>query len=306
MPHASDPYPTRLHRPAAPVPRLEPAVRGRRSDGPLDDADLERFERDGFLVLEGFFPDREMRRFLDDLDAYATDPGLADYPGVIREPDSGSIRSIFAIHEMSARFDALVRDRRLLGIATQVLGSEVYIHQSRINRKPAFRGRGFDWHSDFETWHAEDGMPRMRCVSISVTLTENHESNGPLMLVPGSHRTFYPTVGATPPQYWETSLKRQNVGVPEPADLARAIERGGLVRAEGGPGTVVVFDCNTLHASADNLSPAPRCNLFFVYNSVENAMQRPFAAPAPRPAWLAARQAAPVLSAHRRAGTRAA
>ena len=213
--------------------------------------------------------------------------------GPARSPSRTRTRS--GIHTLSARFDALTRDARLLDLSRQLLGSDVYIHQSRLNRKPAFRGRGFDWHSDFETWHAEDGMPAMRCVSISVSLSENHDSNGPLMLIPGSHGTFYPTVGATPERYWETSLKRQKVGVPDVAELAEAARARAPVPAHGGPGTVVVFDCNTLHASSDNLSPVPRSNLFFVYNSVENLLRTPYAAAAPRPEWLASRERVAVL-----------
>ncbi|NBC23693.1 MAG: hypothetical protein GVY21_09480 [Gammaproteobacteria bacterium] len=207
---------------------------------------MARFERDGFLVLEDFFRRDEVRAFLDDLEAYRRDPGMLARPEVVTEQDSDLIRSIFGIHRLSARFDALARDSRLLDIAGQLLGSDVYVHQSRINRKPAFRGRGFDWHSDFETWHAEDGMPAMRCFSISVSLTGNNDTNGPLLLVPGSHCTFYPTVGATPERYWETSLKHQQVGVPEIADLVEATRQGGIVTARGGPGTVTLFECNTL------------------------------------------------------------
>lgn len=62
---------------------------------------------------------------------------------------------------------------RLLDIAQFLLDDEVYIHQSRLNYKPGFRGKEFYWHSDFETWHVEDGMPRLRALSISITLTEN-------------------------------------------------------------------------------------------------------------------------------------
>lgn len=290
MPIASDPYPTRLHQTRAPIPRREPTVYdpGDRQ-GPLDAAALERFEQDGFLVLENYLSRGTLRPFLDDLEVYARDPDLRQRQEVITEPDSGGIRSIFGVHRLSARVDALTRDPRLLDLAVQILGSDVYVHQSRLNRKPAFRGRGFDWHSDFETWHAEDGMPQMRCISISVSLTENAGLNGPLLLIPGSHQTFLPTLGATPEHYWETSLRRQKVGVPELDDLHRAARAGGVVPVSGGPGTVTVFDCNTLHASSDNLSPLPRANLFFVYNSVENRLRAPFAAPAPRPQWLAAR-----------------
>ncbi len=288
-----DPYPTRLSERRSPIPRRDPVIHatGReRREGPLGAEALARFERDGFLVLENFFRPREVRAFLDDLEAYRHDAELLGRPEVITEADSNVIRSIFGIHRLSARFDALTRDSRLLDMAGQLLGSDVYIHQSRLNRKPAFRGRGFDWHSDFETWHAEDGMPRMRCVSISVSLTENNDVNGPLMLVPGSHTTFYPTLGATPDRYWETSLKRQQVGVPELPDLEAATRDRGVITARGGPGTVILFECNTLHASSDNLSPYPRSNLFFVYNSVENRLQAPFAAPEPRPEWVATRE----------------
>ncbi len=77
-----------------------------------------------------------------------------------------------------------------MGRARQILGSDVYVHQSRINVKPGFGATGFYWHSDFETWHAEDGLPNMRTVSVSIALTENFDTNGGLMIMPGSHKSF--------------------------------------------------------------------------------------------------------------------
>src|SRR3546814_3200003 len=56
----------------------------------------------------------------------------------------------------------LAADERLAGVARFLLDDTVYIHQSRLNYKPGFQGKEFYWHSDFETWHVEDGMPRMR------------------------------------------------------------------------------------------------------------------------------------------------
>ena len=44
----------------------------------------------------------------------------------------------------------------------------------------------------------EDGMPRMRAVSCSVSLSGNNEYNGPLMLIPESHQQFIACVGKTP------------------------------------------------------------------------------------------------------------
>ncbi|MEQ8859548.1 MAG: phytanoyl-CoA dioxygenase family protein [Pseudomonadales bacterium] len=112
-----------------------------RRDGPLSEHQLARFERDGFLVLHGFFKPHEVRAFLDDLEAYRHDAQLLRRPQVITEADSDQIRSIFGIHRLSARFDTLTRDARLLDLAGQLPGSDVYIHQSRLNCKPAFCGR---------------------------------------------------------------------------------------------------------------------------------------------------------------------
>src|SRR5690606_11217608 len=126
-------------------------------------------------------------------------------------------RSIFNIHALDAHFNNLVRHERLLSIARFILNDEVYIHQSRLNFKPAFYGKEFYWHSDFETWHMEDGMPRMRALSMSITLTHNVEQNGPLLLIPGSHKTYVACAGKTPNNHYQQSLIRQQYGIPDSA-----------------------------------------------------------------------------------------
>lgn len=190
------------------------------------------------------------------------------------------------MHELSERFDRLTRDPEILDMVHQLLGSEAYIHQSRINFKPGFHGKGFDWHSDFETWHTEDGMPRMRAVSFSIALTDNTPFNGPLMLIPGSHKKFVPCVGRTPEDNYQHSLKKQELGVPNDRDLAKMADAGGIKAPTGPAGSLIIFECNTLHASNANMSPWPRSNLFFVFNSVENQLVEPFCGNKPRPDFL--------------------
>ena len=286
----TDIYPTRLDAPAEPIARCCPVVHGERPAGPLDQARLERFERDGFLWFEGFLGREEVTPFFDELNALEQDPALNGDERLVRDPKSGAVRSVFAMHELSQRFAQLFGQPRLLDMIRQLLGSEVYIHQSRINDKAGFEGSGFEWHSDFETWHAEDGMPRMRAISASLMLTDNLEFNGPLMLVPGSHRQFIPTVGRTPSNHWQASLKSQRFGVPDQYMLGKVINRHGIQAPKGPAGSLLLFDCNTLHASNANLSPWPRANLFCVYNSVDNALVAPFGADQPRPEYLASRR----------------
>ena len=237
-------------------------------------------------MFNNFLDADTVKRFRDDLRAYENDDSILRSEGTITEPGKQEIRSVFGIHELSDRFDRLTRDPRILDMVHQLLGSEAYIHQSRINFKPGFHGKGFDWHSDFETWHAEDGMPRMRAVSFSIALTDNTPFNGPLMLIPGSHKTFVPCVGRTPEDNYQSSLKKQELGVPNHQDLQKMADQYGIQAPTGPAGSLIIFECNTLHASNANMSPWPRSNLFFVYNSVENQLQQPFCGNKPRPEFL--------------------
>lgn len=288
-----DCYPTRSGATKEMFPRQDPVIHSRnqrRWEGPLAEDTLANYERDGFLWFEGFFSQERVQPFIDDLQDMAKDKKLLDSEKVITDPESGEIRSVFAMHELSERFSHLTRDPRILGMVRQLLGGDAYIHQSRINDKFGFQGSGFNWHSDFETWHSEDGMPRMRAISASLMLTDNNEFNGPLMLIPGSHQYFVPAVQQTPEDNWKDSLKAQRIGVPEQKDLQWLANRGTIVAPKGPAGSLLLFECNTLHASNKNLSPWPRSNLFFVYNSVENQLEQPYCGNPPRPEFLAARE----------------
>ena len=286
-----DIYPTRTREHVDMFPRLDPVIYGNADQGPLSREQVERYDRDGFLFFDGWLDDDAVRVFREELRRLSDNPTVRNSEGVITEPGSDEVRSIFAVHRRSRIFDRLSRHPQLLGMARQLLGSDVYVHQSRINYKPGFRGKGFAWHSDFETWHAEDGMPHMRAVSASIILTDNHLFNGPLMLIPGSHKVFIPCAGETPDDKYRTSLKKQELGVPDEDSLARLINEAGGIRAPTGPsGSLLLFECNTLHGSNANMSPDPRSNVFFVYNSVHNLPRHPYRVSRPRPDFLGERE----------------
>jgi ectoine hydroxylase len=288
----TDAYPSRHSATPELLPRHDPvAYRGWMPGAPLAAEQVERFDRDGYLVLEDIFTDAEVAALQRETGRLLADPDALEEETLITEPGAREIRSIFAIHRQNAMMHRLAADERLAGVARFLLGDEVYIHQSRLNYKPGFRGKEFYWHSDFETWHTEDGMPRMRALSMSVLLAENTPHNGPLMLIPGSHRLFVSCVGRAPEDHYKMSLKRQEFGVPDEDTLAELAHEHGIVAPVGKPGTVILFDCNTMHGSNGNITPFPRANAFMVYNAVSNRLQKPFAADAPRPEFIAARDA---------------
>lgn len=291
-----DMYSSRVGRDAALIARCDPVVygEGRYADA-LSADQLASYEQRGFLIMENLFDADEVAALLQEAARLEHDPAVREGEEVIREPDGPELRSIFRVHEIGRLLADLPRDPRLLDVARQVLGSEVYIHQSRVNMKPALHGKEFYWHSDFETWHVEDGMPAMRALSCTVLLTDNTPWNGPLMLIPGSHRQFVSCIGETPEENYRTSLRRQEIGVPDPVSLRLLADQGGIESVVAPAGSVVFFDCNTLHGSAGNLSPWPRSNVFMVYNSVENQLVEPFHGMDMRPEHIAARGGASPL-----------
>lgn len=305
MLQAIDQYPSRRREDISPFPRNEPVIHGRdwqscrSSDGPLTTHQMESYEEKGFLWMERFFSQEWIEPFFKELKEIARSEKLRKRREVIMDTQGDEVKSVFAMHTLSKRFAEIFSHPDLLSVVQQLIGSDVYIHQSRINYKSGFQGSGFEWHSDFETWHTEDGMPRMRAVSASIMLTDNNPFNGPLMLIPGSHKLFVPCQGATPDNNWQQSLKTQKVGSPSEEIIGQLAEENGIEAPTGPAGSLLLFECNTLHASNRNMSPWPRANLFCVYNSVENRLERPFSGKDPRPDFLGARENTRALRAIR-------
>ncbi len=293
---ARDPYWSRTEAEWEIAERQDPVIWGDAAQGPLSAAQVRSFRDEGYLVMPRLFSPSEVSRLLSEAHGLAAEPSVRSSEATVLEPDSDAVRSIFRVHRASRTFDELASDARLSGVARQILGSDVYVHQSRINFKRGFDGREFHFHSDFETWHVEDGMPRMRALSASLLLTDNTPLNGPLLLVPRSHLSYVRCVGRTPDEHYKQSLRAQRYGVPDVQALSQLVDEGGLIQATGPAGSVVFFDCNLMHGSAGNLSPFARHNIFVVFNSVENRLTAPFAPLSARPDFLSERSPVPLAS----------
>ena len=282
----TDLYPTRSGESTEVLPRTGPIVFGSPDDGPLTATELKHYEDTGYLTIDQLVSPEELALFTEELHRLSQDPEVKADEATVVEAKSDEVRSIFNIHRTNEIFKKIANDPRLVDRARQILGSDVYIHQSRINYKPGFVGKEFSWHSDFETWHAEDGMPAPRAVSLSLSLTDNYSFNGPLMIMPGSHKRYISCVGGTPEDNYRKSLVMQGAGTPDRQTLSDFADEYGIDVLEGAAGGAIMFDSNCMHASNGNVTPYSRSNIFIVYNSVENACGEPFAAPKPRPEFV--------------------
>ncbi|HYU30530.1 MAG TPA: phytanoyl-CoA dioxygenase family protein [Thermoanaerobaculia bacterium] len=193
----------------------------------------------------------------------------------------------------------VTRHPRLVEPAMQILGSPVYVYQFKVNAKIAFLGDVWEWHQDYIFWRQEDGVRAPDLVTISIFLDEVTEFNGPLLMVPESHKTgvIEPqrTVGV-PQGYegspdWVANLTADLKYSVDKASLTRLVDRTGIVAPKGRAGSVLFFHPNTVHGSVPNLSPYDRRIVLITYNRVDNL---PAVQENPRPEFLVSRDSTPI------------
>ena len=185
-------------------------------------------------------------------------------PEVIRESNGITVRSLMNVHRFCPDIDTLVRHPSIIGPVEQLLGSPAYIFQCILNLKRPFTGDVWQWHQDLPTYLHDDGVPGDRMVNVLVFLEEVSSLNGPLMIIPGSHRSaaHHREVDSTTTSYPIRALDHETVGT-----LAR--ERG-IVAPQGPPGSAIFAHTNCIHASGPNMSPWGRAVISLTLNSIKN------------------------------------
>ena len=144
----------------------------------------EQFDTEGYLMLPGLFDAGEVQV----LQQAASEAYAQDREEVVREKDGATPRTAFAAHRYNEAFRRLGRHPRLIEPVMQLLEGPVYMHQYKVNAKAAFDGDVWQWHQDYGTWARDDLMPQARAMNIALFVNDVTEFNGPLYLIPRSHK----------------------------------------------------------------------------------------------------------------------
>jgi hypothetical protein len=268
----------------------------------LTQEQVASYEQNGFLFMPDYFSPREVELLRGEVAGIFAEAA----PHVVREKEGQTVRSAYGSHATNDIFKRLARHPRLVEPAMQLLGSQVYVYQSKINAKAAFSGDLWEWHQDYIFWHKEDGMPSPRVLSAALFLEEVSEFNGPLFLIPGSHREGLIdqqlhselAAGAVPSHRaykgspaWISNLTADLKYALKKEAVTELVDRYGITSPKGPAGSVLFFHGNIVHGSPNNISPFDRLLTFITFNSVENV---PGHMHNPRPEFLVSRDAAPV------------
>src|SRR5699024_1148315 len=153
--------------------RKDPVVYGQDGDGcrrHLSDSEMSNYEKNGFVIVPNVFSRREITSLNSDL-AQLKHQKRREKKCCWRGTMAvGESESLFTPDQASSVFRDLARESRILDRVQQILGTPIYLHRSRIHVDAGVNGSCYPWHSEFETWHAEDGVPRMRGVEAWIML----------------------------------------------------------------------------------------------------------------------------------------
>jgi len=244
----------------------------------LNDKQLAQLRDEGWIFIPDYFSQEEV-----DVLTRASDEVFQMKRDEIYLEKDGTPRSAFAVHRLHEAFDILGRHPRLIEPLKQLLGEEVYFHQYKINAKAKFTGDVWQWHQDYGNWLEKDGMPEPRALNIAVFLDEVFPFNGPLMLIPRSHRHGV----------LESTKDTETTSFPLYTQSEETVEKlcdaGGLVAPTGKPGSMLMFDGNLVHGSSGNITPFPRKIVYLTVNACSNYIRKPT-----REEWLAHQDFTPI------------
>jgi len=95
--------------------------------------------------------------------------------------------TVYGAHVSEATFRKLAAHPRLIAVARDLLGENVYVHQSRLISRFEDVSPDIAWRRDFATWSATDGMPAARAVTAAIILGESGPQTPIMYVAPGSH-----------------------------------------------------------------------------------------------------------------------
>lgn len=239
---------------------------------------LNEFDELGYVFLPECFPAQQVAA----IRAASSEIFEQSREEIWREKN-GAPRTAFACHTYNEACALVASDARLVDPVEQLFGAGLYVHQFKINAKAAFTGEVWQWHQDFPTWHKDDGMPDARAMNIAIFLDDVMPINGPLMIVPRSHRS-----GALASAH-DTATTSYPLWTLDNQTVTALVERNGIVTPIGTSGGVLMFHANIVHGSSGNITPYPRRIVYLTLSAVSNAITRPT-----RPAFIASRDFTPV------------
>jgi len=234
----------------------------------LTDAQLEQFQKDGFIVLRDFLDKTRCNAILEvaqehlaqKIEPIETEIGydsrskeyrthVTDYSSKADE-EQIIVRRLRQVYDRSPLFKAWMEEVEIRPILQQILDDQVVItiaHHNSIMTKMPHLSTATSWHQDRRYWRfSNDNL-----VSIWLALDDEDSQNGVLEFIPGSHKIQFSKEQFDEKEYFSESYAQNQ-------ELIRT-----KVSTDLRKGDVVIFHSLLLHRANKNATDKPKIS--FVY-----------------------------------------
>ncbi len=228
---------------------------------------IDQYWTDGYLYVEDALTAAQLAGLRNDFDAWKeqsrehTEPYGETVDGRARfdlevghSADHPALRRVASPVDVSEAFLETMRDNAALDVVTQLIGPNVEFNNSKINSKQPGAATEVKFHQDFLFQpHTNEDL-----VAVLFFLDDVTEQNGPLEVVPGTHRgPLY--------DHWHDGVYTGAV-----APEVKAEHEAQAVPIHGPAGSACLMHTRLLHGSAPNQSDQPR-TLFIAEYRAEDA-----------------------------------
>lgn len=232
------------------------------------DADVHRFERDGYIIVRGMLDPLEVTTLLSVIEA-SLDPPLAPvefeadvhYPGapVSRSAPGGATpRRLLHAFSRDKLFQTAAGASGVIERLRRLIGSDAIMlsqnhHNCVMTKYPGFSSQT-SWHQDIRYW----SFDRPELVSTWLALGSETRENGGLLVIPGSHKLDLDRGCLDAALFLRTDLVSNR----------ELIEQA--VTVELSAGDMLLFHSRTFHAAGQNLTQDIKRSLVYTYRAADN------------------------------------
>ena len=227
------------------------------------------FKNDGYVVMDNAITadqlaalNAQLRHWVDESRQHDSNFGEImdgrprfDVEPRTHSPETPALRRISSPIEVSDSYLAVTRDNAALDLTAEIFGPNIKLVATKVNLKLPGSGTAVKYHQDFPFEpHSNDNV-----MTVLIFLDDVTPDNGPLEVVPGSHRGKIHTL-------WHDGVF---TGAVDP-EMEEGL-RDASVSCTGKAGSACLMHSRLLHASLPNMTNAPR-SLFIVTYVAEDAV----------------------------------
>ncbi len=219
----------------------------------ISDREIAFYRENGYLLVENVL-DRSTRARMKEViaDLVAKAKGVVEHDNVYdlepsHTPQAPRVRRIKKPHSVHPIFWEFAKSPALMEVCTRLLGPNVRLHGSKLNMKDPKYGSPVEWHQDWAFYpHTNDDL-----LAIGVMLDDVELENGPLMVLPGTHKG---------PVY-DHHADGRFCGAIDPTSVKLPYDKA--VAVTGKAGSASFHHVRLVHGSAQNTSSKPRQLLLY-------------------------------------------